>query len=65
MLSSKDPYLLDICISADQNVYPMVAPGAAINDIIDAIDLTIGGVRPTEDDAAHSTSAHKKAGNER
>lgn len=65
MLSSKGPYLLDICISADQNVYPMVAPGAAINDIIDAIDLTIGGVRPTEDDAAHSTSAHKKAGNER
>lgn len=65
MLSSKGPYLLDICISADQNVYPMVAPGAAINDIIDAIDLTIGGVRPTEDDATHSTSVRKKAGDER
>ena len=64
MLSSEGPYLLDICISADQNVYPMVAPGAAINDIIGAIDLTVGGVRSTEEYTGHSTSAHEKTGGE-
>lgn len=64
MLSCEGPYLLDICISADQNVYPMVAPGAAINDIIGAIDLTVGGVRSTEEYTGHSTSAHEKTGGE-
>lgn len=49
MLASEGPYLLDVKISADQNVYPMVAPGAAINDIIGAIDLTVGGVRSTQE----------------
>ncbi len=48
MLASEGPYLLELVISADQNVYPMVAPGAALDDIIGAIDLTVGGVRVTE-----------------
>ena len=48
MLDSEGPYLLDLAISADQTVYPMVAPGAALDDIIGAIDLTVGGVRVTE-----------------
>lgn len=45
MLNSSGPYLLDIAISAEQNVYPMVAPGAAINDIMGAIDVAVGAVR--------------------
>lgn len=45
MLSSERPYLLDVAISREQNVYPMVAPGAAINDVIGAIDIAVGAVR--------------------
>ncbi len=45
MLASDKPYLLDVAISADQNVYPMVAPGAALDNVIGAIDVTLGAVR--------------------
>ena len=48
MLASERPYLLDVIIPTAQTVYPMVAPGAAIDDIIGAIDVTLGGVRVTE-----------------
>ena len=48
MLTSKDPYLLDVMIPRDQTVYPMVAPGAPIDDIIGALDVTLGGVRVSE-----------------
>lgn len=48
MLAADDPYLLDVIIPTAQTVYPMVAPGAAIDDIIGAIDVTLGGVRVTE-----------------
>lgn len=60
MLASDEPYLLDVAISPDQNVYPMVAPGAALDDIIGAIDVTLGGVRVSEKGA----SAAKPAANE-
>ena len=61
MLAADGPYLLDVCIPTDQTVYPMVAPGAPLDDIIGAIDVTLGGVRvsqkgfddkPAADDAA-------------
>lgn len=45
MLASERPYLLDVAISPDQNVYPMVAPGAALDNVIGAIDVTLGAVR--------------------
>lgn len=45
MLASDKPYLLDVAISPDQNVYPMVAPGAALDNVIGAIDVTLGAVR--------------------
>ena len=45
MLASDKPYLLDVSISRDQNVYPMVAPGAGLNDVIGAIDIAVGAVR--------------------
>ena len=45
MLSAEGPYLLDVAISRDQNVYPMVAPGAALNNIMGAIDVAVGAVR--------------------
>ena len=54
MLAAEGPYLLEMVISPDQNVYPMVAPGAAIDDIIGAIDVTLGAVRVTEKGARHS-----------
>ena len=45
MLAAEGPYLLDVAISRDQNVYPMVAPGAALNNIMGAIDVAVGAVR--------------------
>ena len=36
--------------SRDQNVYPMVAPGKAMNDVIGAIDVAVGAVRTLGDD---------------
>ena len=48
MLAADGPYLLDVRIPAQQTVYPMVAPGAPIDDIIGALDVTLGGVRVTE-----------------
>ena len=48
MLASKEPFLLDVMVPRDQTVYPMVAPGAPIDDIIGALDVTLGGVRVSE-----------------
>ena len=48
MLASDVPYLLDVQIPTEQTVYPMVAPGAPNDDIIGALDVTLGGVRVTE-----------------
>ncbi len=48
MLASTKPFLLDVMIPRDQTVYPMVAPGAPIDDIIGALDVTLGGVRVSE-----------------
>ncbi len=45
MLASEGPYLLDVAISREQNVYPMVAPGAALDNIMGAIDVAVGAVR--------------------
>ena len=48
MLAEDGPYMLEVVIPKDQTVYPMVAPGAPIDDIIGALDVTLGGVRVTE-----------------
>lgn len=45
MLASPGPYLLDLAISREQNVYPMVAPGRALDDVMGAIDVAVGAVR--------------------
>lgn len=45
MLASPGPYLLDVAISRDQDVYPMVAPGTGLEDAIGAIDVAVGAVR--------------------
>ncbi len=45
MLAAEGPCLLDVAISRDQNVFPMVAPGKALNDVIGAIDVAVGAVR--------------------
>ncbi|PWM13674.1 MAG: biosynthetic-type acetolactate synthase large subunit [Collinsella tanakaei] len=48
MLASDGPFLLDVIIPTEQTVYPMVAPGAALDNIIGALDVTLGGVRVSE-----------------
>lgn len=45
MLQADGPFLLDVMISRDQNVYPMVAPGTALSQSIGAIDVAVGAVR--------------------
>lgn len=45
MLAAQGPYLLDVAISRDQNVYPMVAPGRALDEVLGAIDVAVGAVR--------------------
>lgn len=45
MLAATGPYLLDVAISPDQSVYPMVAPGASIDNVMGAIDVAVGAVR--------------------
>ena len=60
MLAADGPYLLDVAIPTDQTVYPMVAPGAPLDDIIGAIDVTLGGVRVSQkgfDDIASKDTA--------
>ncbi len=64
MLASEEPYLLDVMIPRDQTVYPMVAPGAPIDDIIGALDVTLGGVRVSEKGFGTPApeATHKKGG---
>ena len=45
MLAAEGPYLLDVAISREQNVYPMIAPGTALSDSLGAIDVAVGAVR--------------------
>lgn len=40
MLEADGPYLLDICIPREQSVFPMMAPGAALADIMGAVTYT-------------------------
>ena len=38
-LESKKPYVLDVIIDSDDKVWPLVAPGAPINEVFDEEDL--------------------------
>lgn len=49
MLATSGPYLLDLRVPRDQNVFPMVAPGNGLSQVIGAIDGTSG--RRVVDDA--------------
>ncbi len=60
MLASTEPYLLDVVISAEQNVYPMVAPGAALDDVMGAIDVAVGAVKTEASSAAQANHAQQK-----
>lgn len=51
MLACEGPYLLDVVISRDQSVYPMVAPGGSLGEQMGAIDLAVGAVRSNMPDA--------------
>lgn len=50
MLESEGPYLLSVVIPRDQSVYPMVAPGKALDDTIGEIDIEEGGIRVSLDE---------------
>jgi acetolactate synthase-1/2/3 large subunit len=39
LLATEGPALLDLRIGCDENVYPMVAPGAPIDEIIGAVNV--------------------------
>lgn len=58
MLASKKPYLLDVLISPEQNVYPMVAPGSGLNDVMGAIDIAVGAVRIHGNEEAPVSLSH-------
>ena len=58
MLASDKPYLLDVAISREQNVYPMVAPGAGLSDVIGAIDIAVGAVRTGGEEEREGTLSH-------
>jgi acetolactate synthase I/II/III large subunit len=45
MLDYDGPYLLDVAISRDQNVFPMVAPGSTLENQLGAIDSEAEGAR--------------------
>lgn len=42
MMDSAGPYLVDLCIGRDQNVYPMVAPGTSLHETLGVIDIEEG-----------------------
>ncbi|MBO4352554.1 MAG: biosynthetic-type acetolactate synthase large subunit [Eggerthellaceae bacterium] len=52
-LEAEGPYLIDLVIARDQNVYPMVRPGKGLDDVIGVID---GGKRVS---APSSTTAEE------
>ncbi len=60
MLASDGPYLLDVAISRDQNVYPMVAPGRALDEVIGAIDVAVGAVRTDVPEATKPMEATRR-----
>ena len=45
MLHADGPYLLDVAVPRDRDVYPMVAPGSSIDESFGAIDVAVGAVR--------------------
>ena len=47
MLAEQGPYLLDVRIQRDQSVYPIVAPGHALTEVMGAIDSK-SGIRDLE-----------------
>lgn len=61
MLAAKGPYLLDVVIPEDQNVFPMVAPGAALDDILGAIDVAVGAVRTSMPGVAEQIASKAKS----
>ena len=48
MLDHPGPYLLDVKVARDQSVFPMVAPGRGLNEVIGAIDNERDGLRILE-----------------
>ena len=51
MLAYDGPFLLDLRIPRDQSVFPMVAPGRALTEVIGAIDADADGVRILQSEA--------------
>ena len=51
MLAYDGPFLLDLRIQRDQSVFPMVAPGRALTEVIGAIDADADGVRIIQSEA--------------
>ena len=57
MLEAKGPYLIDLVIESEQNVFPMVAPGKALADVMGVTDLDPGAAR-NNDSSSNSLAQH-------
>ncbi len=69
MLSTAGPYLLDLRIPRDQSVFPMVAPGGGLTEVIGAIDSGEGlriwgdqGEESDRDDGVNQDNRGNKGG---
>ena len=50
MFNTEGPYLLDVRISREADVHPMVAPGNALSDFVSDIDEAVGAVGRVQKD---------------
>jgi len=48
MLAHEGPYLVDLAVPRDQSVFPLVAPGKALSEVMGAIDSQDGVIRIIE-----------------
>lgn len=48
MLAAEGPYLIDLVVEPDQNVFPMVAPGKALTEVMGVTDIAQANVRIVE-----------------
>ena len=61
LLAAHGPALLDVRIPIDEKVFPMVAPGAAIDDVIGAVSLGDISQQIDEDTDRASASARTQS----
>ena len=66
LLACEGPCLLDVAIPRDQSVFPMVAPGKGLAEVIGAIDSASEGLRilSVSDQVAPDAAVSKGSGSD-